>query len=235
MTPEEERGLEPHTPWQGALCSRNRSGSQPVFLPMRARVRDAVAPSGFDPDSPRFQRSAFTRAARGPSSTVAPCALLVARERKAEDSNLTRRTVRIAFQAISAPRGIALRLLRSGREDSNLRSPVPQTGALAGLSYALKIGPVLRLGPRRGERPHFTSGVRTRDGRSPGPRAPARHAERDISRARSPQYGCQSSGTSPSSRRIGGTRGSETGFFGCFNSFMPASPGVRLPLRSLHG
>ncbi len=59
------------------------------------------------------------------------------------------------------------------------------------------------------------------------------HAERDISRARSPQYGCQSSGRSPSSRRIGGTTGSDSGLSGLRSSFIPASSGVRLPLRSL--
>ena len=110
-------------------------------------------------------------------------------QRKAEDSNLTRRTVRIAFQAISAPRRITFRrfvrtagiepaissppdsmlvgtsgpphrcatslpqgesasptraahdfmsaLSRSGRQESNLRSRVPQTRAFAWLSYAL--------------------------------------------------------------------------------------------------
>ena len=59
------------------------------------------------------------------------------------------------------------------------------------------------------------------------------HAERNIRRARSPQYGCQSSGTSPSSRRIGGTTGRVSGFSGFLSSFIPASSGVRLPLRSL--
>lgn len=59
------------------------------------------------------------------------------------------------------------------------------------------------------------------------------HAERDIARARSPQYGAQSSGRSPSSRRIGGTTGRVSGLSGLLSSFIPASSGVRLPLRSL--
>jgi len=78
-----------------------------------------------------------------------------------------------------------------------------------------------RRGPGRGSA-HRVSDVRA-----------GTHAERDVIRARSPQYGCQSSGRSPSSRRIGGTTGRVSGFSGLRSSFIPASSGVRLPLRSL--
>lgn len=81
---------------------------------------------------------------------------------------------------------------------------------------------------KKNRRPSFSSWARTRK------RARRVHAERDVIRARSPQYGCQSSGRSPSSRRIGGTTGRESGLKGLRSSFIPASSGVRLPLRSLH-
>src|SRR5262249_48862962 len=41
----EERGIEPHTPFQGALCFRNRPDASPVFLPFY----DSVVGEGIEP------------------------------------------------------------------------------------------------------------------------------------------------------------------------------------------
>lgn len=65
-------------------------------------------------------------------------------ERKEEELNLTRDTranrvpsdLRASRIYLPVSR-VAACVVQSGRQDSNLRSPVPQTGAFAGLSYAL--------------------------------------------------------------------------------------------------
>src|SRR5690606_7794212 len=101
-----------------------------------------------------------------------------------------------------------------GRQDSNLRSPVPQTGAFAGLSYALSRGAT----PLGSKWSSFTSWTRTREHvptRSSPRASPVGGQAESGSDAQKPsQYGCQMPGSSPSSRRIGGTTGSEAGFFG---------------------
>lgn len=139
---ERKKEVSNPTPSRSALCFRNRSGSQPVFLPHDTgwwSVRESNP-----------LRRAFQTPALPFELTDRPL-----HERKAEDSNLTRRSVRIAFQAISAASRICLPWIRpqSGRQDSHLRSPVPQTGALTRLSYALK----------KNRRASFTSWPRTRE------------------------------------------------------------------------
>lgn len=121
---------------------------------------------------------------------------------------------------------------RRGRERSRTPHPcecvllsrqswLPASFSSVGDAWMNKRASFCRRGPGRGSAHRFAD-VRA-----------GTHAERDISRARSPQYGCQSSGRSPSSRRIGGTTGRVSGFSGLRSSFIPASSGVRLPLRSL--
>jgi hypothetical protein len=158
-------------------------------------------------------------------------------------------TARLAFQAISAPGGFAFRssIHSSGRHDlssktrcvgraprSHRRSPVPQSDAFAWLSYALRYprssGPDDRPVREIGSPVLFVLDQDAGVSRL----TLSRHAESGADTPKPSQYGCQMSGRSPSSRRIGGTTGREVGFFGCRSSFMPACSGVRLPLRSLH-
>lgn len=258
------------TPFRGALCFRGKPGSQPVFLP-RGVARATSSRWSVRESNPL--RRAFQTPAL-PIELTDHDSDTIRTRRKAEDSNLTR--TRRANRVPGDLRASRICLprrndVRSGRQDSNLRSPAPQAGAFAGLSYALRRqaipamlaaaasaaaedeprSPRERRGGTDDRWSSFASWTRTRESRrelaaggavtaprstrsSPSNERRAPQAESGADAAQPSQYGCQTSGSSPSSRRSGGTTGRDAGFFGCRSSFMPACSGVRLPLRSLH-
>jgi hypothetical protein len=142
-------------------------------------------------------------------------------QRKREVPTPTRSRVRTVFETVLAPSQFLSHGVRAAGIEPAIYSPPDCRFCQA------------KLRPENKWPSLGTSWARTRERTSCLDVRAGTHAERDINRARSPQYGCQSSGTSPSSRRIGGTTGSVSGLSGLLSSFIPASSGVRLPLRSL--
>lgn len=206
-----KRTRTPH-PFRGAHCFRNRSGSIAGFSSVvggqcgnRTRYAELFR-------LPLYRLSLPTKiTCRGRQRTRTSHAI----------------GVRLAFQAISVASRICLpeefpeaarHLARSASRRRRARGRVARPRGEA------------HRGAMRGRKPHKIEGHFCVMAQDAGVVAPS------LGQAESgdAQYGCQSSGRSPSPRRTGGVTGRDLGLNGLRSSFMPASSGVRHPFLSLH-